>query len=250
MSRLRLGVNVDHVATVRQARYREGPHGGMVPEPCPVEAARICELAGAHGITAHLREDRRHMQDADLLRLKEVLRIPLNLEMAVTEPMVAFARALRPAEVCLVPENRAEVTTEGGLDVVGQLSRVSRAVAELGGDGIEVSLFIDADLRQVVAAKESGAPVIELHTGRYAHAANGTERQQALNDLRVAAEKAHDLGLKVNAGHGLNYTNLPEFLTTPHVETLNIGHSIVSRSLFVGMEMAVKQMLQAMEGAG
>lgn len=245
MSGLRLGVNVDHVATVRQARYRDAAHAGMVPEPCPVEAALVCERAGAHGITVHLREDRRHVQEADVFRLKEVLRVPLNLEMAVTGAMVGLARRLKPAEVCLVPENRAEVTTEGGLEVAGQLQRVGGAVEELAEEGIAVSLFIDPDVRQVEAAREVGAPFIELHTGRYANApCEGRARE--LGVLRVAAERAHEIGLRVNAGHGLNYENVGAFLATPHVETLNIGHAIVSRSIFVGMEQAVREMLGAM----
>ncbi|GAB4242211.1 MAG: pyridoxine 5'-phosphate synthase [Candidatus Methylacidiphilales bacterium] len=248
MKRLRLGVNIDHVATVRQARYRDAAHAAMVPEPCPVEAALACERAGAHGITAHLREDRRHIQEDDVRRLKEVLRLPLNLEMAVTDPMIAFALDLRPSEICLVPENRAEITTEGGLDVAGQFDRVRAAAMVLRNGGMAVSLFIDADLRQVEAAAETGAGWIELHTGRYANA-TGEERNQALADLREAADRAHALGLRVNAGHGLNYVNMADFLSTPHVEVLNIGHSIVSRSIFVGMEQAVREMLRVMESA-
>jgi pyridoxine 5-phosphate synthase len=243
---LKLGVNIDHVATVRQARYRDAAHAAMVPEPDPVMAALACVEAGAHGITAHLREDRRHIQEADVRRLREVLSVPLNLEMGVTEAMIDLAVALRPAEVCLVPENRKEVTTEGGLDVAGQAERVRLATERLKGAGSVVSLFIDADAAQVAAAAAVGAPCIELHTGRYANASGAEEIASSLRQLREAAEQANGLGLQVNAGHGLNYTNLAQFLATPHLDTLNIGHSIVSRAVFVGMKQAVGEMLALM----
>jgi pyridoxine 5-phosphate synthase len=245
---LKLGVNVDHVATIRQARY-QGIHatGGAVPEPDPVEAALACVRAGAHSITVHLREDRRHIQEHDVRRLKDVLSVPLNLEMAVTEAMVAYAIALQPAEVCLVPENRAEVTTEGGLDVAGHLNRVTGAVKQLKAAGIHVSLFVDAEPRQIEATAKAGAPCLELHTGRYANARHGAERAAALEELVSGARLAHGLGVQVNAGHGLNYENLTDFLCTPYLDTLNIGHSIVSRAVFVGMEQAVRDLLDRME---
>ena len=245
---LKLGVNVDHVATIRQARY-QGIHaaGGAVPEPDPVEAALACVRAGAHSITVHLREDRRHIQEHDVRRLKEVLSVPLNLEMAVTDAMVAYAIALRPAEVCLVPESRAEVTTEGGLDVAGHSDRVAGAVRQLKAAGIHVSLFVDAEPAQIRATAGTGAPCLELHTGRFANARPGEERERALEELVAGAGLAHGLGLQVNAGHGLNYDNLAGFLRTPHLDTLNIGHSIVSRAVSTGMERAVRDLLDRMK---
>jgi len=240
---LKLGVNIDHVATVREARYRGREHG----EPDPVAAALICETAGAHGITAHLREDRRHIQDRDVWRLKEVLQTRLNLEMANTPEIVEIALRLRPAIVCLVPEHRLEVTTEGGLDVVGQLTALRESCRRLSNAGIEISLFVGPDEAQVEASAKTGAQFIELHTGMFAEAFENQERREAeLGRLVRAAELANELGLKVNAGHGLNYDNLAALLTVPHLVELNIGHSIVSRAVFTGLERAVKDMLNLM----
>jgi pyridoxine 5-phosphate synthase len=238
-----LGVNIDHVATLRQARYREAGHGGLVPEPDPVEAAAACLHAGASSITLHLREDRRHVQDSDVLRVHHELKAPVNLEMSLTPSILHFALALRPPEACLVPESRQEVTTEGGLDVAGQESRVRGALEQLQAAGIRTSLFIDPDPCQVEASARFGAPCIELHTGTYANAATPEAAAASLRQLREAAERAHALGLQVNAGHGLNYTNLTAFLATPHLHTLNIGHSIVSRGIFTGIRPATCEML-------
>lgn len=243
-----LGVNIDHVATLRQARYRElGPEHPL-SEPCPVQAAEMAMAAGAYSITAHLREDRRHIQDQDILRLKRELKAPLNLEMAVTPAMIEFASRLMPEEVCLVPENRLEVSTEGGLDVAGNLSKIKGACSSLSHAGIMVSLFIDPDPVQIRAAVSTGAPCIELHTGRFANAPDPVGMELELQRLEIAAEQAHLSGLQVNAGHGLHYKNLPAFLSIPHLHTLNIGHSIVSRSISVGMEQAVKETLLLMQG--
>jgi pyridoxine 5-phosphate synthase len=242
-----LGVNIDHVATLRQARYREEAPGFALAEPDPVEAALESVSGGAHSITAHLREDRRHIQEHDVRALKERVPAPLNLEMAVTPAMVAFAVELKPAEVCLVPESREEVTTEGGLDVAGNGGRVREAVAALGGAGIETSLFIDPTAAQIEAAAASGAKVVELHTGAYSRALKDGDRTHQLAVLKAAAEQAHALGLRVNAGHGLNYRNTTAFLATPHLHTLNIGHSIVSRAAFFGIRQAVRDMLRLIE---
>ena len=231
---MKLGVNIDHVATLRQAR-------GTV-YPAPLEAAGRCEKGGADGITIHLREDRRHIQDADLRALRRALKVPLNLEMANSPEIVEIAVAERPAEVCLVPERRQELTTEGGLDAAGQRAALGPAVARLKAAGIVVSLFIEPALRQLDAAVALGAPVVELHTGRYCDLA-GAERTAELRRLAAAAEHGHRLGLRINAGHGLNYDNLPAFLAAvPHLDTLNIGHSIVARAVMVGMERAVREM--------
>lgn len=243
---LRLGVNIDHVATIRQARYKVLGHGAA-PEPSPLVAALECEKAGAHSITAHLREDRRHIQDADVIALKKKLRIPLNLEMAVTEEMVRIALKLRPAEVCLVPEKRQELTTEGGLDVVRSEKAITSATRRLNKAGILVSLFIDADENQVSASARSGAAFIELHTGRFANAATPSEQKRMVKKLTQAAELAHKLGLQVNAGHGLNYVNLPALFPVPHLHTLNIGHTIVSRAVSTGISRAVKDLLRLMK---
>lgn len=245
---LKLGVNIDHVATLRQARYRDAEHARMAPEPDPSRAALLAAEAGAHSITAHLREDRRHIQDADLPRLRETAKVPLNLEMAVTPEMLAFALKFQPEEVCLVPENRLEVTTEGGLDVAGQEERVGPVIRRLKEAGIFVSLFIDPDPRQIASAQKLGAPCIELHTGAFANA--GDNQPAALKALIAAAVQAHGLGLQVNAGHGLNYENLPLFLQAPHLNTLNIGHSIISRAVFTGMSRAVADMLALMRSYG
>lgn len=239
-----LGVNVDHCATVRQARYRD--HGldyGNEVEPDPVVFALLCEAAGAEGITIHLREDRRHIQESDVRRAREQISTRLNLEMACTPEMVEFALELKPDSVCLVPENREEVTTEGGLDIVGQKSRVDEVVSAMTQAGILVSLFIDPNPAQIEAAAELKAPWVELHTGAFANAYySGDHGASELTTLQQGAELAHKLGLVVNAGHGINYTNIVDVLKIPHLRELNIGHSIVSRALFVGIERAVREM--------
>jgi pyridoxine 5-phosphate synthase len=240
---LKLGVNIDHVATLRQARYRHRDHG----EPDPVEAARLCEQAGAHGITAHLREDRRHIVDRDIWRLRETVTTRLNLEMANTPEIVDIALRLRPHIVCVVPERRLEVTTEGGLDAAGQREALTESRRRLNEAGIEVSLFITPDPVQVAAAAAIGAQFIELHTGNYAEAfGDPAARDAALDRLAHAAEQAHDLGLRVNAGHGLNYENLISLFRVPHLVELNIGHSIISRAVFTGLPPAVRLMLDLM----
>jgi pyridoxine 5-phosphate synthase len=236
---LKLGVNIDHVATLRQARYKSA-EGGAIPEPDPVWAATEVELAGAHGITVHLREDRRHMQDRDVRLLRQTIRTLLNLEMADVPEIVAIAEEIRPDEVCLVPEKRAEVTTEGGLNVTGK--SLPRTVARLQKSGIAVSLFIDPDPTQIRAAADTGAEFVELHTGTYANHPDNAE----IKKLVAAAELAHELGLRVNAGHGLNYRNTRGILVVPHLETLNTGHSIISRAVFVGLRQAVREMLALM----
>lgn len=233
-----LGVNIDHVATIRQARFREAPDSPNAG-PDPVEAALIAEQAGARGITAHLREDRRHIQDRDILRLREKITTKLNLEMGASEDIVRIALEIIPDDVCLVPENRREVTTEGGLDCAGQLDELRPLVARLKGRGIRVSLFIDPDEEQVEAAAELGADFVEIHTGAYANAmGSGSE----LKRLTTAAGLAAGAGLRVNAGHGLNYDNLRPVLAMPGLEELNIGHSIISRAVIVGMAEAVGEM--------
>ena len=229
-----LGVNIDHVATLRNAR------GGF--EPDPIQAAHICEESGATSITAHLREDRRHIKDQDVRTLKEVLKVNLNLEMAVTDEMQQIALEVKPHSVCLVPEKRQEVTTEGGLDVAGQLDRVTKFVAPLVEAGINVSLFIDPDLEQIRAAAKTGAQFIEMHTGQYS-LAYGTEAEEVeFNKLNEAAKLAQELGLKVNAGHGLNYENTHRMHEIDGLYELNIGHSIISRAVFTGLAQAVKDM--------
>ncbi len=242
---LKLGVNIDHVATVREARYRGRPAG----EPDPVEAARVCEEAGAHGITCHLREDRRHIVDRDVCRLRETVRTRLNLEMANTPEIVDIALRLRPDIVCLVPERRQEITTEGGLDVAGQCAALTETRRRLNDRGIEVSLFIAPDPVQVEAAARAGAQFVELHTGQFAeHFPDPEARVRELDRLVAAARQAHALGLRVNAGHGLNYVNLPALWVVPHLVELNIGHSIVSRAVFTGLARAVQDMLALMAG--
>lgn len=244
---LKLGVNIDHVATVREARYRGLPAG----EPDPVAAALLCEAAGAHGITAHLREDRRHIVDRDVWKLREVLKTRLNLEMANSREIVDIALKLKPDIVCLVPERRQEVTTEGGLDVVGNLAALTETRKKMNDAGIEVSLFIAPEEAQVAASAKVGSQFIELHTGAYAeHFHHAAECDAELARLIAASRQAHSLGLKVNAGHGLNYANLPLLHRVPHLVELNIGHSIVSRSITVGMGEAVKEMLKLMENYG
>ena len=240
---IRLGVNIDHVATLRQARYRA--HAAVsAPEPDPLMAARICMAAGAHSLTVHLREDRRHIQDDDVFRVAREFRDKLNLEMAATPAMLDFALKCKPSEVCLVPENRAEVTTEGGLDAAGQEKTLRPVVQKLREAGILVSLFIDPDPRQVAASASLMAPVIELHTGRFSDA-DLAGRKMELARLEKAANQGHGLKLQVNAGHGLRLSNLPDVLQVPHLHTLNIGHSLVSHALTVGLEKSVRDFLGA-----
>jgi pyridoxine 5-phosphate synthase len=234
----RLYINIDHVATLRQARRGH--------EPDPVEAAVLCERAGADGITAHLREDRRHMQDADIQKLKKSVRTYFNLEMACVAEMLEIARGLKPQQVTLVPERREEITTEGGLDILSEPSRIQNAVDALSDAGIRVSLFIDPTRSAVEQSKKLKVPAIELHTGRYSH---DPENPGALDALRDSARRAADLGLAVHAGHGLNLENVGRVAAIPEIEELNIGHSIVSRAVFVGLERAVKEMREAMDAA-
>jgi pyridoxine 5-phosphate synthase len=244
---LKLGVNIDHVATVREARYRGLDHG----EPDPVAAARECLAAGAHGITAHLREDRRHIQDRDVWRIRQELSTRLNLEMANTPEIVAIALRLKPDIVCLVPERRQEVTTEGGLDVVAQQGPLGATRRRLNDAGIDVSLFINPEPAQVAAAAATGSQCVELHTGSYAAGfAHAAARAAELERLARAAGQAHGLGLQVNAGHGLNCANVPALRAVPHLVELNIGHSIVSRALSVGLAAAVREMLACMGSRG
>ncbi len=241
---LKLGVNIDHIATMREARYRGMDQG----EPDPIEAAQICEAAGAHGITAHLREDRRHIQDRDICRLREAVKTRLNFELANSAEIIEIALELKPEVVCLVPERRQEISTEGGLDAAGDEGELTETRKKMNGAGIEVSLFIAPDLAQVESASRIGAQFIELHTGAFAeHFQNKPKRNEELQRLIAASEKAHQLGLQVNAGHGLNYQNLSLLHLVPHLFELNIGHSIVSRALVVGMAAAVKEMLALMK---
>jgi pyridoxine 5-phosphate synthase len=244
-----LGVNIDHCATLRQARYRESARaaGGHV-EPDPVILALLAEQAGADGITVHLREDRRHIQERDVWRLREAIATRLNLEMACTPAMTEFALKLKPESVCLVPENRREVTTEGGLDAVGQEARVRAVVEAMRGAGIVTSLFLSPDESQIELAARLKSPWIELHTGAYAEAYATLQRQAELERLRRGAALAHQLGLVVNAGHGINYVNIAEIRSLPHLHELNIGHSILSRALFTGIGEAVREMKVRMNG--
>ncbi len=244
---LKLGVNIDHVATLRQARYRFAHEPlGAIPEPDPVRAAIEAELAGAHSITAHLREDRRHIQDRDVRLIRQTIRTRLNLEMADVPEIVAIAEEVKPGEVCLVPENRQEVTTEGGLNVAGASKSLAGTVARLKKAGIAVSLFVDPDERQIKASADAGADIVELHTGTYANLRHEAEQAAEIRKLAAASQLAHKLGLRVNAGHGLNYENTPGILAVPHLETLNTGHSIISRALFVGLRQAIAEMLALM----
>lgn len=235
---IQLGVNIDHVATLRQARGTR--------YPSPVQAALMAENAGADSITLHLREDRRHIQDADVHILRGLLRTRMNLEMAVTEEMLAVAAALKPRDVCLVPERRQELTTEGGLDVAGQLAKMTDACRRLATAGIRVSLFIDPDTVQLEAARAAGAPVVELHTGRYADAISAAVADEEHTRLRAAVELGLALGLQVNAGHGLNYHNVQAVAAIPGVAELNIGHAIVAEALFLGWDKAVREMKRLM----
>jgi pyridoxine 5-phosphate synthase len=229
-----LGVNIDHIATVRQAR------GTSYPDP--VLAAFEALAGGADFITLHLREDRRHIQDADVEILRSRLPCRLNLEMAVTDEMIGIAGHLKPSDCCLVPERRAELTTEGGLDVAGQEARIADAVARLSAAGVRVSLFIDPDPAQVAAARRCGAPLVELHTGRYADAASGTARAAELARIRQAADYGRELGLIINAGHGLSLGNVAAIAALPGIAELNIGHALVARALFIGLRAAVAEM--------
>jgi len=234
----RLYINIDHVATLRQAR--------RAAEPDPVAAARVCEDAGANGITAHLREDRRHIQDLDVERLKKSVRTYFNLEMACVAEMLEIARRLEPQQVTLVPERREEITTEGGLDIITDPARVRNAIEGLADAGIRVSLFIDPTRAAVEQAKELGVPAIELHTGTYSHHPG---EGAALEALRDAARRGADLGIAIHAGHGLTVANVGPVAGIPEIEELNIGHSIISRSVFIGLERAVKEMHEAMRAA-
>ena len=237
-SHILLGVNIDHVATLRQAR------GTLYPEP--IQAALVAEQAGADSITAHLREDRRHIQDRDIFLLKNMLHTRLNMEMAVTDEMLELAVKIQPYACCLVPEKREELTTEGGLDVVGNLKRIQWACDKLRGAGVEVSLFIDPDLAQIDAAVKAGAPVVELHTGCYADAKRPEQRAKELARISQAAHYAHSAGLQVNAGHGLNFYNVQEICSIPVIVELNIGHSIIAQALFSGLAQTVKDLKQLM----
>lgn len=231
---------MDHVATLRQARYA-GTLDLPNAEPCPLEAARDALAGGADSLTVHIRSDRRHMQDADAFQIRSEVPLPLNFEMGVTAEMVGIALKLRPAFVCLVPESRMEITTEGGLDAVSGFERIREAVTRMQDAGIKISLFIDPNLKQVEAAKKIGAEMIELHTGCLANAV-GDELETELSRLIAAASAGHDAALQVNAGHGINYTNILRVLEIPHLAELNIGHTIVSRAMRVGMKAAVHEM--------
>ncbi|MFZ4681488.1 MAG: pyridoxine 5'-phosphate synthase [Terrimicrobiaceae bacterium] len=239
---IKLGVNIDHVATLRQARYRETPDSPNA-EPDPVAAALTAERAGAHGITAHLRLDRRHIQDRDIFALREKVTTKLNLEMGNSGEVLEIALKVLPDDVCLVPENRREVTTEGGLDCAGQMASLRPTIDRLKETGIVVSLFIDPEESQIAAAAALGAQFVELHTGAFANSA-GRKRDEELSRLITSAGLAHDAGLKVNAGHGLNYENIHDILRMPHLVELNIGHSIISRAVSSGLDSAVKEMLR------
>ena len=236
-NRIFLGVNIDHVATLRQARGTSYPR--------PAEAAYLAERAGADSITVHLREDRRHIQDHDLDEINEIMTTHMNLELAVTDEMIAIARRVEPSDVCLVPEKREELTTEGGLDVAGQVDRIGAACAELGDAGIRVSLFIDPDRAQIDAALAAGAPVVELHTGRYADT-EGDEQATELERIADAARYGHEKGLVINAGHGLHYQNVKPIARIPEIVELNIGHAIVARAVFDGLAGAVIEMKRLM----
>lgn len=231
MNELLLGVNIDHVATLRQAR------GTRYPDP--VHAALQVEQAGADSITLHLREDRRHIQDRDVYLLKERMLTRMNLEMAATDEMVTIACEVKPEDCCLVPEKREELTTEGGLDVIRNEAAITDACAKLADAGTKVSLFIDADVQQIDAAKRTGAPVIEIHTGHYADAEDHAEQRQLLNEITVACEHADNIGLQVNAGHGLNRQNIHDIASLHMVRELNIGHAIIADSVFMGLEKAI-----------
>ena len=246
MSELRLGVNIDHVATLRQARYATMPDSKNA-EPDLIVAASVCERAGAQGIVAHLRSDRRHMQDRDIARLRESIMTKLNLEMGNTPEIVDVALRIVPDEVCLVPEKREEVTTEGGLDVVANRKELEGTIKRLQIAGIRVSLFVDPTLEQIDAAGELGVEMVERHTGKLANAFSEKIEKEELSNLQEAARIASELDLQVNAGHGINYTNIALIHKIPHLTELNIGHAIISRAISVGLESAVREMLAAME---
>jgi pyridoxine 5-phosphate synthase len=233
----KLGVNIDHIATLRQAR--------RTTYPDLLTAAKLCERAGAISITIHLREDRRHIQDADVYRLSKLCPLPINLEMANAEEIIAIALDVKPKEVCLVPEKRQELTTEGGLDVTGNFQSLKKTVNRLQNNGSEVSLFIEPNEKIIEASAETGARVIELHTGTFCDATDSEQAKPMLEKLIRGAEQAHSLGLQVNAGHGINLDTISDILKIPHLNTLNIGHSIIARSVFVGLEAAVQEMLNA-----
>ncbi len=245
VSKLHLGVNIDHVATLRQARYATMPESKNA-EPDPVAIASICERAGASGITAHLRADRRHVQDRDIERLRENIMTKLNLEMGNTREIVEFAIRIVPDEVCLVPEKREEITTEGGLDLIANRRELANTVPRLQAAGIRVSMFIDPVREQIDAASSLGAEIVELHTGKLANAYTEKVERQELERLQEAAVRAKNLNLQVNAGHGINYRNIALIHKIPHLVELNIGHSIVARAVFTGFEAAVQEMLGLM----
>lgn len=238
MNGILLGVNIDHIATLRQAR--------LTRYPDPIQAAVLAEQAGADSITVHLREDRRHIQERDIHLLRGVMLTPMNLEMAVTDDMLDFAESVKPEFCCLVPEQRQELTTEGGLDVIGQKQRITDACQRLSACGIRVSLFIDADQQQIDAASDVGAQVIEIHTGHYADAERTDARKQALVKIVAAVEHAVQSGMQVNAGHGLNYQNVQDVAAISQLHELNIGHSIIARAMFTGLEQAVREMKRLM----
>lgn len=231
---IKLGLNIDHVATLRQVRGTRYPN--------VLQAALVGEAAGADAITLHLREDRRHIQDKDVEILRDMLQTRMNLESAITDEMLAFALRIKPHDVCFVPERREELTTEGGLDVIRYFDQVKHACTKCGEAGIRVSLFIDPDEKQLDAAKSAGAPVVEIHTGKYADATSVPEQAHELERIRSAVAYGHALGLQVNAGHGLNYHNVQPIVAIPHISELNIGHAIVAEALFIGLEQAVKKM--------
>jgi pyridoxine 5-phosphate synthase len=241
---LLLGVNIDHIATLRQARYAKMPNSPNA-EPCPIQAGHDALVGGADSLTIHVRGDRRHMQDADAYRIRAEVHAPLNFEMGVTDEMVDIALALRPDFACLVPESRLEITTEGGLNVFADFDKTRCVIARLQEAGIRVSLFIDPDLRQIEAARDAGADMIELHTGEFANAV-GDKIHDEIGRLAAGARAGHTLGLQVNAGHGINYTNLHQLFAVPHLTELNIGHSIVARSTRIGLTAAVREMRELM----
>lgn len=241
MTELLLGVNIDHIATLRQAR------GTRYPDP--IQAAIEAEQAGADGITLHLREDRRHIQDRDVIALNDILQTRMNLEMAVTEEMIVIAERVQPEFCCLVPERREELTTEGGLNIADQQSRLADVCARLAEANVTVSLFIDADPIQIEAAAATGAPFIELHTGHYANACNAGERQYEFNKIKSAVDLAVECGLQVNAGHGLHYHNVQMIAALPQLVELNIGHAIIARAVFAGLQQAVRDMKQLLSEA-
>ena len=246
---LLLGVNIDHVATLRQARYALLPDSPNA-EPSPLDAAEDAKLGGADSITIHVRGDRRHMQEADAYRIKEASDLPINFEMGNTQEMIDIALKLQPKFICLVPETREEVTTEGGLDVVGLYDELVPTVKTLQKAGIEISMFVDPDISQIEASAKIGAEMVELHTGCFANALGdkASSRAEELDRLRIAAIRGHELGIQVNAGHGINYENIHELYAVPHLNELNIGHTIVARSVRVGFQQAVAEMRDLMQG--